>query len=375
VRMSSRRPRRLAILAGVLLLSLLVADPSVQAACVADGGKGRIAGVSIANRFTSRPPSSFVPDFRRFRSFGANVVGIDVWWYLNSPRDSKPKRGPLTPTDIELERTIAAARSEGLMVSLTLKIATNGEGGEAWRGNWIPPDPGEFFSSWQHTVAHYAKLAERSKVWLFYIASEMDALQSHEAGWRRIIATAREHYSRRLSFQSNWPVAHKVPFWDALDYVSLSAYMPISDRERPTVGELKWGWHDYYGRRWVEHLAALAAHTGKRIVFGEVGYHAAPYPGLRPYASRPQGSGYAPELQANAYQALLEVFEDKPWWAGVIWWAWDPGNQRSFDNNVTESLLRRWYVDGWRPGGQHASTVPDVPAAWPARDAMPAACR
>lgn len=56
-------------------------------------------------------------------------------------------------------------------------------------------------------------------------------------------------------------------FWDALDYIGVDAYFPLTDHINPTVEEIKAGWAPI-----MESLQETSARFDKKIIFAEVGY-------------------------------------------------------------------------------------------------------
>jgi hypothetical protein len=94
-------------------------------------------------------------------------------------------------------------------------------------------------------------------------------------------------------------------------------------------------------------LNRLAEISQKPVLVGEIGYTLAPDAAAAPWDG--DRLGYAPETQANLYQAFLEVMSAQPWFAGTIWWAWNLRPTFSPRNQPAEGLLRAWYRDGWRP--------------------------
>ncbi|HVA42061.1 MAG TPA: hypothetical protein VNF50_01100, partial [Acidimicrobiales bacterium] len=68
-----------------------------------------------------------------------------------------------------------------------------------------------------------------------------------------------------------------------------------------------------------------------------------------------------PTLQANLYQALLQTFSGYSWWMGVAWWEWSDATgdaARTPRGKAAETLLRNWYVNGWRPAGVGTGGTP-----------------
>lgn len=58
-----------------------------------------------------------------------------------------------------------------------------------------------------------------------------------------------------------------VKFWDALDFIAVSAYYPLSDHINPTVDEVKEAWIPI-----METLQETSIKYDKKVIFAEIGY-------------------------------------------------------------------------------------------------------
>lgn len=377
--------RAVAIVAALATACAWLALPGGGAAPahVDDGRLGKIAGMGVAPP-DNAPPEAMAAEFNRLHSDGLNTVSIDVWWDLDGVHANRMHPGELTQPDPALDALILAAHTAHLGVILTPKLwcpaclATNHF---TWRGMIRPSDPHLWFANYRSFIDHYAQLAQRDGVWLFYVGSEYDSLQVDQFAneWRAVAAESRRFFSGFQAYEANygnWPSVH---FWDAVDIVGISAYQPLNDDPDPSFDTLMAGWQSsqdsrFSGRQWFNEMATLAAQTRKPLLFGEAGYHSSTYAG-RAGADAKGGPQADFALQANLYRALLQTFEGQPWWLGVVWWEWRlSSGQSNSDTEYTprgkaaESLLKAWYANGWRPGdpgGPPGGTGPSsvVPAA------------
>jgi hypothetical protein len=366
------RPLRLglSVLMVFAALTALSSSPvSGQSAVGATGAPpwGRVSGIDLLTRYT--PIADYGPEFQRIRADGANTVSLDVWQLIPSVSSSKivpvPKE---TDTDGDLLAAAQKARQAGLRVTLTPKIEFGPRGAyNGWRGYYDPPDPQAFFASYQSMIDHYATLAQQAGMSMLVIGSEMNHADQYVSNWRRIISDARRHFAGSIGYEANWDEILQFAFGDAVDVILLSAYFPTSNEERPTLQQLKAGWHSYQfpGQTQTQDafstVAGLASRWHKPIVFGEGGYTATTYPAQEPWWNRPNPT-VEPELQYLAYQALLDTFVGQPWWGGVLWWAWnDDPSQRSPEGKPAESLIGAACVAvpaGSRTGAAPGSTQP-----------------
>jgi hypothetical protein len=347
-----RGRKRAALITALMVVAsaATLALPPRARATVADGTRGRFAGMNIQDALQPNVPQS--ADLARIKGLGINTVAFEVWTAVRDRYDSNPIAVPgITAADQDLATAMQQARAQGLRTTLTIKLFLANPYNE-WRGYYTPSSPPAFFASYGRQVEHYATLAQQQGASILFIGSELDQAQKYSDGWRAMAALARRHFKGLVSYEANHPTlsrGNQVAFWDALDLIGVSAYFPLSAAERPTRAQLKAGWRSYGGRDAFAILETTADRYRKQIVFGEAGYSATTYVGREPWSMKKYD--FAPDLQAAAYQALLETFENQPWWAGVLWWVWD--RARVDDSPIdkpAERLLQQWYADGMRPG-------------------------
>jgi hypothetical protein len=338
------------VLAGLLLATL----PAVPLRAAVDGTGNKVAGIVVA---TGRPGQAVANlDLARVRRVGFNTAAIAVFLDVDPLTQSSVRPGAATIPDVDLTATMQAARAQRLRPVVAVVLQCPGCP-NPWRGALQPRDVRGFFASYRAAVSRYGALARAGGASLFVIGSEMNSLQRYADEWRRVAAAARAAFRGPVTYVANWDAVAGVGFWDALDVVGVSAYFPLSDEPRPWLAELMAAWHgsrmrNFAGRDWFGELAALAARTGKPVLFGEAGYRSATYTARWPFdgaTMRPAD----PVSQANAYRALLATFQDQPWWAGVIWWEWTTAGgslDTSFSprDKAAEYFLSRWYAQGWR---------------------------
>lgn len=361
-------PRRLAAIAVVAtaLLAVVPLDASAQT----DGTAGKIAAMGISP--PGVPQQAIAGELGRIRAAGINTGTIDVWWDVDPATRSRLSRGSITITDADLELAIRRAKQSGMNVVLEPKVWCP-ECDNHWRGYLDPEDRDQFFTEYTAFIAHYAAIAQRAGVDILFIGSEMSLVQNETEKWREVARRARAVYSGTLTYGVNWNVLSRVHFWDVVDLVSVSAYFPLSGEEQPTLAELKAGWKssqdsNWKGRRWFDEIAELQRETRKKIFFGEVGYLSSTYVGRTPY-DETKVYDTSQELQALAYQALLETFEGQSWWAGVVWWEWGMNSGDSRDrgysprNKLAEQFLTSWYAEAWRPSPGQATPRDPLPGA------------
>lgn len=285
--------------------------------------------------------NAMVEDLRGIKGVGASWVTFVPAWYVDRKEsvDVHPVEG-VTPSDESLTFAIDQAHSLGLKVFLQPHMDTR-DG--TWRGAIRPSNQGQWYSSYTRFVEHYASLAQRVGVEQFSVGLEMKTMQTDTAAWRDIVAAARKKYAGPITYGANHDSFETVEFWDRLDLIGVNAYFPLSGQPTNDVATLQRAWNPI-----VDRIEAESKRWGnKPVVLAEVGYASAQYnvnTPWEPYPGPPDAS-----QQVNAYTALLNSFEDEPWFRGVHWWHWNyiGGAVRTDDfplegKPVAETLRQRW---------------------------------
>ena len=353
---SQLRSLSLAALVVAAVAALIL--PSVLApAARADAG-GQVQGMVVSGLGQTESPSTAMS---RLHSDGVNTVSLFVWWWTDGPTATTVRPYDGTESDAALSAQISSARANGERVILTPVIYCGScEGG--FRGVMSPSDLPTFFASYRSFIDHYAQLAQQDGVWLLFAGSEMTDLEGQTAQWEAVLSSVRQYYSGQVGYEQNWDVVAHPQFLGDVDVVGVSAYFPLDDAADPSVDQLVSDWSNshasaYSGRNWVGDLTHLANITGKPILFGEAGYMSTQYAARQPFLNAFYSSD--PQLQANLYQALLQTFSSYSWWMGVSWWEWsdNPNDSgRTPLGQPAESLLAKWYGQGWRPGASTGSS-------------------
>ena len=295
-------------------------------------------------------------ELERLKAAGLNTVSLTVWWQANEEL-STIAPAEYTEPESALAKAIRSAHAAGMSVAL-MPMFHCSPCDSTWRGLTKPEDRDAFYEDYVGFIERYASFAEEEGVELLFLGSELTTLQSDTADWKRIAAAARAKFSGELVYDVNWDAVGGVQFWDSVDVPSISAYFPLTEEARPSVAELKAAWRNgkqklTMGSDSYRVVEELAQKTGKKVLFGEAGYRSREFAARQPFDGTARHGEPSGEVQANAYQALLETFDAKPWWRGVLWWDWEiaSANDTSFSprGKPAEALLTRWIVQGWRP--------------------------
>ncbi|MBF0253103.1 MAG: hypothetical protein HQL29_04730, partial [Candidatus Omnitrophica bacterium] len=108
----------------------------------------------------------------------------------------------------------------------------------------------------------------------------------------------------------------EIKFWGYLDYAGISAYFPLSKKEKPSYGEIKSTWN-----KWMLEIEEWQKTHGKPVIFPEIGYKSCEGTAREPWGHDAEG-GVDLKQQEYCYRAALETFWDKEWFYGMYWWVW-----------------------------------------------------
>ncbi|WP_118831564.1 glycoside hydrolase family 113 [Salinibacter ruber] len=195
----------------------------------------------------------------------------------------------------------------------------------------------------------YARLAAEVDADALVLGTELTRSATERPDfWRGIAEAARTVYDGNLTYAANWHEAYdSIQFWDALDYVGVQAYFPLTDATDPSLAALRTGWGPHRAA-----LAEIHERTGRPVLLTEVGYRSAEGAAARPWEWPERDDGAAPDaaLQARCYRAFLSTVGRAPWLKGGIIWKWHPPAEVEGPTAFTpqgkpaERVLRRWFT-------------------------------
>ncbi|PSQ95344.1 MAG: hypothetical protein BRD55_10785 [Bacteroidetes bacterium SW_9_63_38] len=213
--------------------------------------------------------------------------------------------------------------------------------------------------SYRRFLMVYARLAQQIDADLLVLGTELSQLSTTRPGyWRTLADTVRTVYDGDLTYAANWHEEYrKITFWDALDYVGVQAYFPLTENENPSLDTLRARWRGH--RRALEDVRRR---TEKPVLLTEIGYRSAPSAAAAPWRWPEQDGDVPPDssLQARCYEAFLSTMSGVPWFAGAVIWKWHPAHDSDRPTGFTpqgkpaEAALRRWFRRP-APGGPTAS--------------------
>jgi hypothetical protein len=205
-------------------------------------------------------------------------------------------------------------------------------------------DWARWFESYEGYILPYAREAQAAGADMFSVGRELDStVLRREADWRRLIEKIRSVYDGPLVYSANFDSWDGIAFWDALDFIGVSAYFPLSDADDPTLAELEAGW----GRA-LEPLQAAAARWGRPVLLTEVGFPSIDSAARAPW--REEETQADVWLQARCYEATLRALADRPWIQGAFFWLWERSSKPAFRDpshtirgKPATFTMARWY--------------------------------
>ncbi len=299
-------------------------------------------------------PRPFQGDpFAEVRQLGANWIALVPFAFM---REGEPEvfygSSPYQWWGERLEglkRNIELAHKNGLKVMLKPQIYIH----QGWVGD-LHFETEADWQIWERTYEDYLfqllELARAEGVEMFCLGTEFKACtRAREKFWRKLIADFRRLYSGKLVYSANWDYFEQVPFWDALDYIGISAYFPLSERGTPRKSELLEAWKPLISR-----MKALSETHGRKVVFTEFGYLSVD--GCAGKTWELEKSIHSLQVnqaaQAIAIDALYSALWHRSFWAGGFLWKWFPemmGHEGYPEKDYTpqdkqgEEVLRHWF--------------------------------
>lgn len=278
---------------------------------------------------------------------GGDTVLISTPGYQEHAGSETFKIDPaVTPSEEQWLVIFREAHDRGLRVILMPIILLSNPRGNEWRGVINPASWDDWFDRYRDFIVDFARIAQKGKVEVFVVGSELISTEKFTDRWRSLIRDVRKVYSGRLSYSANWDHYKSVEFWDALDLVGMTNYYKLSDDSSPTLESLIEAWKPIKRGilRWQSRI-------GKPLVFTEVGWCSQEGASIEPwnYYKNQKATPAGHEEQRRCYRAFMETWSNTPEVGGIMWWEWNDTIGGSNDYNYTprgkpaEQELRNWF--------------------------------
>jgi hypothetical protein len=346
---------------GLFALCILIVSFSTVSKAAADASSWQ-KSVNIQPQnpsdFTS---SSFDTSVNNAIADGANYITLVIPVQQSNVSSTTISAGPETPTDASLTSAVNYIHAHGASVAFVLHddVADG-----TWRAFINPTDRGAWFTSYGAQLNHYANLAKGLNVQELIIGSELSDMtlpsvnSTNTANWDALIQTVRSEYSGMLTYASQhdgyMADDETLGFWPELDAIGIDAYYSLGNGGDETVATIEANWNQYEGE-----IQALSTRYNKPVIFTEVGYVSQTNALIDPGSSSSENYPIDDTLQANAYQALFQYWENYSFMKGVELWDWssNPYDGGTNDNGYTpqnkpaEQIMKNFF-------SSNSTTVP-----------------
>lgn len=175
-----------------------------------------------------------------------------------------------------------------------------------------------FFRDYTAWIVVQATMAQKGGADIFSMGCEFRKMLHRTKDWRKVIAAVRKVYKGKLTYSANWDSYQKVKFWDALDYIGIQAYFPLTKKPNPSEAVLEKAW-----KRVLKPIRAYAKKTRKPVIFTELGYNHASHTAARPW-DHAEGGPHAAAIKRRCIKVALRMVPLEPTIKGVFLWKWFP---------------------------------------------------
>ena len=367
-------------LCGIILVSLATVAP---AASRGSAPAARAAGIVAWERKGFSLPAwseselfNSGASLQQLADTGANSVTFIVTWYTPSVYSTDVSRTGATASDASLIWAIQRARALGLQVSL--KPHLDPQDGQ-WRANINPTNVDLWFANYGAMINHYADLGQQYGASLLTIGAELVSMSTNPAydgRWRALIGGVRGRFTGKLTYSANWGGEgfteewSRIPFWDVLDYLGLSAYFELATTTTPTVESMKMSWASWRANK----IGPFQARWNKPVLFIEGGYRSGDGTARQPWNSWDNWPLDQQE-QVDCWEALFEFWSGVSWFAGGEFWLFNTNANTSatdggyeIQNKPAYNTVKAWFGGGVvppTPAPPTATTAPPTPTAGP----------
>lgn len=274
----------------------------------------------------SAPPNPFEVDpMIAIKAIGSNYVAVIPYGFTKKGgskvryNESSWQWWGERPEGVQ--KTIELAKEADVKVMLKPQIYIPG----GWTGGLEfdnEKDWQEWEAGYRSYILFFAKMAQTLEVELFCVGTEFKmSIQKRENFWRDLIKEVKTIYKGKITYAANWDEYQLVKFWDELDYIGIDAYFPLTSDTLPKISTLKEKWKPIVG-----NIKYVSNQFSKPVLFTEYGYLSVDCCADKTWEleAKVKNCKINEQAQANALQALYEVFEKETFWAGGFLWKWYP---------------------------------------------------
>ncbi len=308
----------------------------------------KIGGLTVV-----APPQEYTTDpMPAVAAVNANWIALVPFAFnsTNNPKVSYGSSGQWWGERKEgVIESIRLAKAQGLHIMLKPQVWMRG----AWVGDMDfsrESDWKIWEDSFRDYIMTFVDIAIEHDVEMICVGTEFrNAVKEREQFWRNLIREIRSKYSGKLTYSANWDDYEKVPFWDMLDFIGISAYFPLSEYDTPNQYYLSFRWN-----KTVNKLEKYSKKIGRPILFTEYGYLSVDGAAGKTWLleKKVHDLDINEKAQANALGALYSAFWDEDWWMGGFLWKWFPNGQghegypeRDYtpQGKLGQDVVAKWY--------------------------------
>jgi hypothetical protein len=279
------------------------------------------------------------------KSLGVNSIAIHPYAQIREDGHVVMGRRSGTSTT-HITTPLRWAHERGMSAMLIPHIAYWGTK-FSWRGeiNFVTPEEWDrFFADYETWIVQMATAAESEHAEIFCVGLEFTHAQKFEERWRNIILAVRQVYHGKVTYGANWNEYEEIRFWDALDFIGVLAYFPLTKAVDPSAEEIAAAWE----KKCVD-LERFSKHNGgKQFLFAEIGYNESSRAAAEPWAFK-TGGEHCAEIQQRCIAAALSMSGRHPFLAGMYWWKWFPELAHHHEENyrlqtepIKELIAKHW---------------------------------
>ena len=333
----------------ILIFCCLVALSSSRPDTIATyASEEKIKGITMV-----APPKPFTNDpINNIKAVNASWIAVVPFGFTRKGQNTVQHDTPWQwwgETKDGVVKSTQLAHDQGIKVMLKPQIYIPGGwvGELDFRGE---QDWSTWEASYREYMMHFVDIAVAQNIEMLCIGTEFEiAIKKREKFWRQLIKEVRAVYEGKLVYSANWDSYKEVPFWDALDYVGISAYFPLTDTKTPQKNELLKKW-----RPIVKDLKKYSKKIEKKILFTEYGYLSVDGCADKAWELEKKVNQLSinEQAQANAIDGILSSFWQQDFWVGGFLWKWFPngmGHEGYVEKDYTpqhklsEKTLSKWY--------------------------------
>ena len=249
------------------------------------------------------------------------------------------------------EETIKRAQAAGIKIMLKPQVYIPG----SWPGGLDfekETDWEKWEASYETYLLEFVAMAEQYGVEMLCIGTEFkqSSIKRPEF-WRQLIKKVRSQYKGQLTYAANWDEYQDVPFWDELDYIGVDAYFPLVEKKTASVAQIVKAW-----KKPQQEIRSVAQQFNKPVLFTEFGYLSVDGCTYNNWELEGKINSLPvnEQAQANAIDALFQVFWKEPYWQGGFLWKWFPNGQGhegyvhkdyTPQGKLAEETLKNWYSE------------------------------